>query len=95
MPGGDQTKLSRSKQIYAIGDNHFQKGKTLFDPPREDADQDNIKFYTNFAKKKKRQVGEPDDVAARTCPLQSSASRCPEQGRDSIRLNEGNFASSP
>ena len=46
-----------------IGDNHFQKGKTLFDP-REDAGHDNIKFYTNFAKKRKRQVGEPDDAAA-------------------------------
>ncbi len=30
----------------------------------EDADQDNIKFYANFAKKRKRQVGEPDDAAA-------------------------------
>jgi hypothetical protein len=41
-----------------IGDNHFQKGKTLFDY------RDNIKFYTNFAKKRKRVGGEPDDAAA-------------------------------
>jgi hypothetical protein len=41
-----------------VADNHFQKAKRIFDP---DLSGDNIKFYTNFSKKRKGTVAEPAD----------------------------------